>query len=429
MPSTGPLVRAAALVTTVAVTLASAPVQAQTRYPTKFTPALADRADVAQALTFVDERFERQVTEWIEVTQTPAQSGHEQKRAAYVTAELEKLGMRVAIDEIGNVTARRAGTGGGPTVAFAAHLDTVHPMETDVTVKRKPDQTLWAPGVFDNSASVVNLLQAVRAMDAAKVQTAGDVVLIFTVQEELGLKGMYYWIDHNPKPDMLVAVDGALGPVSYGALGIYWSKLKFTAEGAHTNQSRGRPNPARAAAQCITDIYTVPLPAPNAPVSAIYNVGGMMTAGHVVNAIPQEVTLTVDLRTVDPDLLKSLDDAIVGKCKTAADTHEVAFDREYIQRSEAGGRPDQLADRRAHPVVQTAVDVQRFLGVSLPQGREASATGSTDANVGVVRGIPSIAVGRGTGGDQHTLQEWADAPSARVGTKQLILLAVSLTAK
>jgi acetylornithine deacetylase/succinyl-diaminopimelate desuccinylase-like protein len=401
--------------------------QTPRQYPTKFSAALAERPDVKLALSFIDDRFDGQVTEWIAVTEIPAPSTREEKRAAYVKAELEKLGLAVTIDGIGNVMARRRGTGGGPTVVFAAHLDTVHPMETNVKVTRKPDDTLHAPGVFDNSASVVNLLQAARALDTAKLRTRGDLVLLFTAQEELGLKGMYYWLDKNPKTaDMLVAVDGGLGPVAYGALGIYWSKMKFTAEGSHTNTSRDKPNPARAAAQCITDIYTIPLPAPDAPVVAIYNVGGMMTAGNVVNAIPQEVTFTVDLRTIDPGLLESLDGQIVAKCKAAGAAHKVGFEREFIQRSEAGGRPEQLAPRRAHPVVQTAIDVLQHLGVKLPPGREAIPTGSTDANAGVVRGIPSIAIGRSRGGDQHTLQEWSDVQSARIGTKQIILLAVAL---
>jgi metal-dependent amidase/aminoacylase/carboxypeptidase family protein len=205
--------------------------------------------------------------------------------------------------------------------------------------------------------------------------------------------------------------------------------MAFTAEGSHTNTSRGKPNPARAAAQCITDIYTIPLPDPSAPVGAVYNVGGMMTAGSVVNAIPQKVTFTVDLRTIDPDLLRSLEASITGRCDAAAAAHKVTFTRTFIQKSEAGGRPDQLADRRAHPIVQTAIDVLRYLRVELPAGGEAVASGSTDANVGVVRGIPSIAIGRALGSDQHTLQEWADSASARAATQQLILLAVALTQK
>jgi acetylornithine deacetylase/succinyl-diaminopimelate desuccinylase-like protein len=225
---------------------------------------------------------------------------------------------------------------------------------------------------------------------------------------------------------MLVALDMALGPIHYGALGLYWSRMTFTAPGAHTNNSRGQPNPARAAARCITDIYTIPLPPADAPVSAVYNAGGLMTGGNVVNAIPAEVTFSVDLRTVDPKLLQSLDTAIVGKCEAAAKAHNVKFVREFIQRSEAGGRPEDLADRRRHPIVQTAVDTLRYLGVTLPPGGEALATGSQDSNAGVVHGIPSIAVGRSRGGGGHTLQEWSDIDSARIGTKQIVLLTAAL---
>jgi len=400
---------------------------AQTTYPTKFSPEIGARADVKQALAYIDRRFDAQVAEWILLTEIPGTSGHEQKRAEYIKAELVKLGFTPTTDEVGNVWVRRKGTGGGPTVVFAAHMDTVHPLDTPLKVRREDNGTLHAPGIFDNTASLAGQLQAMRAMRDAKIETKGDVIFLFTVQEEVGLKGMYHWVQKNPGvADMLVGVDGALGPVNYGALGIYWSKMKFSAEGAHTNNSRDQPNPVRAAAACITDIYTVPLPPANDPVPAIYNVGGMLSGGNVVNAIPQEVTFTVDLRTVDADLLQTLDKAIVSKCEAAANAQKVTFVREWIQKSEAGGRPEQLTAQRAHPIVQTAIDVLRFLDVQLIAGREAIPTGSTDANVGVVNKIPSISVGRSRGGGGHTLQEWAHIDSARTGAQQLILLAVAL---
>jgi acetylornithine deacetylase/succinyl-diaminopimelate desuccinylase-like protein len=409
-----------------ALVLAAALPSAQTRSTSKFTPALAERPDVKQALAYIDAHFDAQVAEWISLTEIPALSTHEGKRAAYLRGELEKLGLKPTIDGIGNLMARRPGTGGGPTVLFAAHMDTVHPMDADVRVKRLPDGTLHAPGVFDDTASDINLLQTLRALDAAKVRTKGDIIALFTVQEELGLKGMYYWFDHNPKAaDLIVGIDGELGAVNYGALGIYWSKMKFTAPGAHTMNSRNQPHPARAAAQCISDIYTVPLPPATAAVPAIYNVG-MLGGGTVVNAISPDAWFTVDLRTIDPALLKSLDAQIVAKCEQAAAAQGVKFAREYIQKSEAGGRPEQLADRLAHPVVQTAIDVLRYLGVKLSPNDKAEPTGSTDANVGVVRGVPAVAVGRSIGGNQHSLAEWADIASAKTGTRQLVLLAVAL---
>ena len=70
-------------------------------------------------------------------------------------------------------------------------------------------------------------------------------------------------------------------------------------------------NPARAAARCILDIYTIQLPPPG-PASAVYNVG-KIHGGDVVNAIAQDVYFTVDLRTVDPELLPNLDAQILAK--------------------------------------------------------------------------------------------------------------------
>ena len=396
-----------------------------------FTKAMADRPDVKAALAYIDANFDKQVAEWITLTEIPALSTHEEKRAVYVMAELAKIpGLEVSRDEIGNVTAIRRGTGRrpsagsdqAPTIVMAAHMDTVHPMDADLKVKRLPDGTLHAPGIFDNTASVANALQTLRAMNAAKIQTRGDIYFVFTVQEELGLKGMYYWMDHHPNlATMLVASDGGLPDVNYGALGIYWSKMKFTAPGAHTLNSRNQPHPARAAAQCITDIYSIGLPQPGAAVPAYYNVG-MMGGGTVVNAIAPENWFTVDLRTVDPVMLKDLDAEIMAKCQAAAALHSVTLTREFIQRSEAGGRPETLAARLNHPIVQTPVAVLSFLDLTAI----TTPTGSTDANVGIVQGIPSVSIGRARGGNQHSLTEWADEKSARLGAQQLMLVVIAL---
>ncbi|MFQ5702385.1 MAG: M20/M25/M40 family metallo-hydrolase [Gemmatimonadales bacterium] len=399
--------------------------QAQQEYPTQFSPALPEQPTVRAALAYVDDHFDEHVAEWIHITQTSAPSRQEGKRAIYVREQMEAQGLEVSTDSIGNVVGIMRGTGDGPTIVFGAHMDTVHPIETDVTVTRK-DGRLYAPGVFDNSASVANMLAAIRAMRAANLTVKGNVIFIGTVQEELGLIGMSYWLDHNKGvPDMLVGLDGGLGAVRYGALGIYWSRMVFTGEGSHTNTSPGKPHPAKAAARCILDIYDIPLPARNAPVRAVYNVG-MLSGGHVVNAIPQRVSFTVDLRTVDPVMLARLDSAIVNTCESAAGSEGVGFHREWIQRNEAGGRPEHLASKRAHPLVQTAVDILQYLGWDFGNDPTTVASGSTDANAGVVRDIPSVSVGRSRGGDQHTLREWADIESARIGTKQIVLLVAAL---
>jgi len=127
----------------------------------------------------------------------------------------------------------------------------------------------------------------------------------------------------------------------------------------------------------------------------------------------------MDLRSVNPQLLDSLDAEIEARVARAAEANRVRWSKEVDQRNAAGGTADALADRARHPLVLTAVDVYGELGL----GNRTNPSGSTDANMGVVRGIPSIAVGRGVGGGGHTLSEWAERASALPATKAIVRLA------
>lgn len=400
------------------------PAPAQQPYPTQWSAAIAARPDVKAALDLIEKGFPKQVDEWIRIAEMQGKSEHEQERGTYVKRAFELEGLAVTVDSIGNVIGRRKGTGDGPTIVLAAHMDIVHPLGTNLKVRRNGD-TLHAPGIFDNSASVANLLAVVRAMNAAKVKTKADFIFIGTTQEELGLRGMDWWLDHNPKPDLLVGMDGGLGPINYGALGIYWTKYFFTSEGSHTVTSRGKPTPVKALADAIAHLYQINVP--SLPNGAVYNVG-QVHGGVIFNGVPQELYFTVDLRSPNHVLLDSLDLVIDGIVSGAAKKEGVPWRKEIVQHNKAGGTEDQLKSARAHPIVQSAIDIHRYLGINIgTPGKDAVASGSTDANMGVVRGIPSIAIGRSIGGNQHTLSEWADWKSALPATRMVLLLAVTLS--
>jgi acetylornithine deacetylase/succinyl-diaminopimelate desuccinylase-like protein len=395
------------------------PLAAQT-FPTSWNPELLKRADVKSAMAMLEQRFPSQVEEWIRIAEMPGKSRLEQQRVAYVKAVFEQEGLKVSVDSIGNVTGVRKGTGGGPTIVIAAHTDIVFPPETNTKVRRSGD-TLFAPGVGDNTASVANMLSTLRVMNATKFTSKGDIIFIGTVQEELGLKGMEYWMQHNPKPDLLIVPDGSYGSVAYGALGIYWTKYVFTHPGAHTLSSRGIPTPVKAVAKAIDRLYQLQFEA--LPNGAVMNIG-QIHGGNIFNAVPQELYFTVDLRSSDPALLDSLDRTITRVTKEVADEQKVGLRVEIEQKSGAGGTEKQLEGARAHPLVQTAVDINRALGMSpgMPGASEAVATGATDANPGVVRKVPSIAIGGSKANGAHQLTEFALASSALPSTKLLYLL-------
>ena len=81
----------------------------------------------------------------VELTEIPAPPFQEHTRAEAFAARLKSLGLSdVSIDEVGNVVARRPGTSGARTIAVVAHIDTVFPPETDVSV-RVDGATYYAP--------------------------------------------------------------------------------------------------------------------------------------------------------------------------------------------------------------------------------------------------------------------------------------------
>ena len=395
-----------------------------------FTPALLQQAEIQKALASIDERKAPIIDEWIRLTEIPAPSTKEGARAKYVRAEMEKLGLTdIRSDDMMNLSGVRKGTGGGPTVVFAAHMDTVFPEGTDVKVKREGD-ILRAPGIGDDTGNLVATLEMFRGLNRAGIKTKGDLVFLASVQEELGLLGAKHWLETTSiKPDMFIAVDGSSREVWYGALRINQFKFIYTSPGAHTLESRDTPTPSRAVAKAITALYEIPLPEYNKGLGGfklpVINVG-MLGGGTVVNAVPREAWFTVDLRSLDSAVQDRLDTAVVAAAKRAGDQEGVGFRVERkmaIDYSKAKPQPERLN----HPVVQTAlaaINHYRKPGTAAITPADA---GSTDANIAVAMGIPAVSIGAAISHMAHRLEETAEGSTIIPGIKSMLALAVALT--
>jgi len=287
-----------------------------------FNKKLANSPEVKKVEQYLNHHFDVQVEQWITISEIPAPSKQEQQRAAYLITEIHNLGLVAETDEIGNVWVTLNGiTQDAPTILFAAHMDTVFDADTNVSVTRKNNRR-YGPGIWDNSASVANMMAVLRGIVETGYQLQGNVTFLATVQEEIGLNGMKYFMNnHKDSYQYVAALDGDLGPILYGALGIYWMDMRFTTTGAHTLNSRNQPHPAKAAAKCILAIYDTDITEFNGKPSAIYNVG-KVHGGKIFNGIPLDVQVTVDLRTADPDELQRLDKAITEQCKSIANNEK-----------------------------------------------------------------------------------------------------------
>lgn len=407
----------------------AAPAAAQNNW---LSPALLDRPDIKKAFQSIDDRATAIVDEWIKLVEIPAPSKKEQARAAYIRAEMVKLGLTdIRVDDMSNVSGVRKGSGGGPTVVFAAHMDTVFPEGTPIKVVREGD-ILRAPGVGDDTSNLMAVLEMFRALDRGGVQTKGDLVFLATTQEEIGLLGAKHWLETSVrKPDMFVAVDVGADAVWYGALRITQFKFFYTSPGAHTMESRDGPSPSKAIARAITAMYNIDLP----PVAQglgtfklpVINVG-MLNGGTVVNAVPREAWFTVDLRSLDTPTQEGLEAAVQSVARKVAEDSGVGF-RVERQMGIDYTKAQPKQQRLDHPLVQTAVAVaNHFRQTGTPLVVPAD-VGSTDANIAVSMGIPAVAIGAVRERLPHRLEENADASSIIPGIKALISLAVALTTK
>lgn len=396
-----------------------------------FDPAILQRPDVKKAMDSVDQRATPIVEEWIRLVEIPSPSGKEQARAKYIRAEMEKLGLAdIRIDDIFNVSGVRKGTGGGPSIVFAAHTDTVFPEGTPIKVRREGD-VLSAPGIGDDTSNLMATLEMFRALDRGGVKTKGDVIFLASVQEEVGLLGAKYWLEKSGyKPDLFVAVDLSANQVWYGALRISQFKFFYTSPGAHTMESRGAPSPAKAVAKAIDALYDIPLPAVVGGLDSfklpVINVG-MIGGGTVVNAVPREAWLTVDLRSTDSTTQDQLETAVMKAVRAVADQEGVGFRSETkIAYDYSKALP--ARERLNHPLVQTALATANYFRKAGSPEIKPADVGSTDANIAVSMGIPAVAVGAVMERMPHRLEENADAGSIVPGIKSLVALAVAASA-
>jgi len=385
----------------------------------RFSPKVAGSRVVRDAFAFIDGNRDTAIAEWIALTEIPAPSGKEADRAAVLREKFASAGLgNVRIDAAGNVIGVWPGSGRGKRVAVSAHMDTVFQGVTSIKVVREGGR-LKAPGIGDDTASLVDILVAVRALKAAGFRPENTYYFLATVGEETGFTGMREFLKSPPEPiDMVLALDDDLGNVHYGALGFGGGRVVFRGPGAHTMLSKGVANPNLAVAMAIQRISEIALPDSPPERWTVINMG-MIGGGKVRNAVSQESFLSVDLRSASQEELHKADAAVREACEAAARETGTTVTFELNETEKAS----QLPGAADTSLVVTLIDILRHLRVP---DIKVDPCGSTEANAGIERGIPSVNLGRTYGVQKHSLDEAADIEGLFTAQKQLVLLLASL---
>lgn len=376
---------------------------------------LSARADVKAANDYIDRNKENILREWIAVTEINAPSGQEQPRARYIEKILRSYQLdEVRYDLAGNLIAVRKGTGGGPRIVFDAHLDTVFQpgLQIKATVR---DGKVYAPGVGDDTRNIEALLATIRALNQAKIKTKGDLIFVFTVEEETTFKGVNAFIKENKgKVDHYIALDGGYEGFTYAGIGINWYRHHFIGPGGHT---RSRTPPYSASlplARAIDRIYQ--LKVPTTPSSNL-NVG-MLGGADVVNAKAADAWFTVDLRSTSNDVLADLEKQIQAILNEEAARVGMAVKTDVISKSPAASIPG----HRESYLVRMSEAVHRVMGFDPP----ITNAGSNNSSPVLIAGISSISTGAGPCEETHSLTENCEIEPLYRGIKKILLLELAL---
>ena len=360
-------------------------------------------------LQYVDDHAQEALDLLMELGKIPAPSHHEEKRAEFCKQWLEKQGAKgVYIDEALNVVYPVGCTDDKPLVVFMAHTDVVFP-DTEELPMRVEDGKLYCPGIGDDTLHLVALLMAAKYIAENDLVPAecGLLLIANSCEEGLGnLKGTRKIMDQfGDRVKEFITFDGPGTNIVNKAVGSKRYKVEIDTEGGHSYSRFGNRNAIAYLASLIDTLYTFKVPQRG---RTTYNVG-IISGGTSVNTIAQHAEMLYEFRSDDREDLAEME----SHFNAALDFYRTKGIQ--VTCTLVGDRPCGIEidpDKHNALITRAAAALEEHRGVKPGLG-----SGSTDCNIPLSMGIPSIMVPCGLGAGAHTREEYIVIDSQVPGIK------------
>ena len=336
---------------------------------------------------------------------------------AIVAEEASKLGAQVEIipnEKTGDHVVARfpspSGRGvrgeGEKPIILLCHMDTVFPLGTLSKMPyHEADGKIFGPGVLDMKSGIVISLAAIE--EAQKQGLKHPVTLLCTSDEEIGSHTSREHIERLAKESALVLVlesallDGSLKTWRKG-VGEFSLKTKGRAAHAGGEHERGRNAIEEMAHQVIaiqklTDYSK----------QTTLNVG-VIHGGTVSNVVPEECSIEVDVRVMQPGEWERLESEL-GSLKPALDGTSIEIKGDL-------NRPPMPFDETMKVTFEKAKSIAAGIGMELKAGGSG---GGSDANFVAPLGIPVLDGMGAVGEGYHSEREYIFADSIEQKVKLL----------
>ena len=360
-----------------------------------------------EILDYIDDHRQEGYELLLELAQIPSPSNHEEKRAAFCKAWLDNQGaVGVYIDEALNVLYPIGCTESNDLVVFMAHSDVVFP-DTEPLPLRVEGDLIYCPGVGDDTANVAAVLMTAKYIAENKLmpKDCGVLLVINSGEEGLGnLKGSRKIMeDFGSRVREFVTLDGRTHSCVNRAVGSKRYRIEIDTEGGHSYANFGYRNAIAILASMIDRLYTMEVP----PIGkTTYNVG-TISGGTSVNTIAQHAEMLYEFRSDEREALAIMQnhlDTIVESYRAQGISVTVTL---------VGDRPcaAPVDEVKMTAMIQRAEETaQRRYGHGI-----TCRSGSTDCNIPLAMGIPSLSLGCYRGEGAHTREEYVEASSLHAG--------------
>ena len=362
------------------------------------------------------------VKEFITLSSINSPSRHEATVADYLLKRLGEMGLEAVMDDsasrnggdTGNILVRVPGNAAGPCILLGAHMDTVGPTEGMTPVVR--EGILYSNGETilgaDDKAGIAIILTALAELQESGAPH-GDLEIILSVQEEVGLFGVSY-LDMELKAAFgyILDGDGPVGHIVHRAPSKVDLDMVIEGKAAHAGVCpEAGINAIVTAASAIARLRTGRI---NDHTTS--NVG-VISGGKARNIVPDRAEVAIEVRSTDRDTLEREVQAVLDSFTEAAAS---AGARLTVGRQVPF---ESFTIAETHPAVANARRAAQALGIEFVL---CTSGGGFDANVFNSRGLTCVALGIGIE-DAHSPQEHVAVAQLEQGVVFLkALLAESL---
>jgi tripeptide aminopeptidase len=330
----------------------------------------------------------RLIESFMELVRIDSVSGEEKEIADFLVKKLKDLGLEVTVDQAGekvksnsgNIIARFKGNiKEAIPIMFSAHMDTVVPGK-NIKPVCEGDKILSSGKTIlgaDDKAAIAALLEALRIIKENNIP-CGDIEIVFSICEEIGLKGAKNLDISSLNAQMGFVLDagGQVGKIITTAPSQNSLKIIIHGKSAHAGSD---PEEGINAIQ-IAGFALSRMKLGRIDEETTANIG-IIFGGKATNIIPDEVTLEGEVRSRNEEKLEKYTKKLKQIAEDTAQEFkakaEVKINREYYCYNLSTD----------NQVVKVAMKAAKDMGL---QPELCPSGGGSDANVFNKKGFPSV---------------------------------------